>query len=128
MALPIDNFQAQSSNRIIIPGALKQLESFNNTWQGNLERKHSFSAHGVEHQGKERTFLERGDPKRDKKVHTLKEGGPPRRPQGVRAGKHPEPSLKGKPQGVARVANKLLGTVGIATHSSNLGGWVGKKI
>ena len=45
----------------------------------------------------------------------------------MRAGKHPTRTLKGKPHGVARVANKLLGIVSIATHSSNLGGWVGEK-
>ena len=45
----------------------------------------------------------------------------------MRAGKRPEPILKDKPHDVARVANKLLGIIGIATHSSNLGGWVGQK-
>ena len=55
--------------------------------KGTLSASTPFQ-HTVEHRGKVRKG---GTPKREKRVHTLKEGGPPRRFQGVRAGKHPNP-------------------------------------
>ena len=78
----VRSLQGGEHRLTIIPGALKQLESLNNTRQGNLERKHSFSAHGVEHQGKERSFLERGGPQKGEKGSHPERRGFPKKASG----------------------------------------------